>query len=416
MSHRRLSLLVAFSACLLLGAGPTPTLPQRLGQLPAGLGVNIHFTDPKPGEMKMLADAGFTWVRMDFGWGGTERKKGEYDFAAYDRLMAALDEVHIRPVFILDYSNHSYDDDLSPHTDEGRAAFARWAAAAVEHFKGRGVIWEMYNEPNIQFWRPKPNVDDYAKLALEVGKAIRKAAPDEVYIGPATSTLDFKFLEACFKAGCLEYWSAVSVHPYRQMNPETAMADYARLRDLIQQYAPAGRQIPIVSGEWGYSAGWKNFDEDKQGRELPREFLTNVMAGVPISIWYDWHDDGADPKEPEHHFGTVHHEYHAGRDPVYDPKPAYLAMKALTATLHGATFDKRIDLPNPDDFVLRFNTPHGTAVVAWTAGKAHEAHVPVPPGAVRALGHTGEPHPDLVAGPDGLTLNLTDAPQYLIAR
>jgi beta-galactosidase GanA len=53
-------------------------------------GVNIHFTDPKPGEMKMLADTGFKWVRMDLNWGGTERKKGEYDFRAYDRLMTAL--------------------------------------------------------------------------------------------------------------------------------------------------------------------------------------------------------------------------------------------------------------------------------------------------------------------------------------
>ena len=35
---------------------------------------------------------------------------------------------------------------------------------------GRGALWEMYNEPNISpFWRPKPNTDDYIKLALEVG-------------------------------------------------------------------------------------------------------------------------------------------------------------------------------------------------------------------------------------------------------
>ncbi len=29
-----------------------------------GLGVNIHFTDPKPGEIKMISAAGFRWVRM----------------------------------------------------------------------------------------------------------------------------------------------------------------------------------------------------------------------------------------------------------------------------------------------------------------------------------------------------------------
>ncbi|MGI8838148.1 MAG: hypothetical protein ACR2H4_16145 [Pyrinomonadaceae bacterium] len=34
--------------------------------IPEALVVNIHFTDPKPSELAMLAAAGFRWVRMDF--------------------------------------------------------------------------------------------------------------------------------------------------------------------------------------------------------------------------------------------------------------------------------------------------------------------------------------------------------------
>src|SRR6266851_5843708 len=71
--------------------------------LETGLGVNIHFTDPRPGEMKMIADAGFRWVRMDFKWDVTERERGKYDFAAYDRLMIELDQFKISALFILDY-------------------------------------------------------------------------------------------------------------------------------------------------------------------------------------------------------------------------------------------------------------------------------------------------------------------------
>src|SRR5689334_19673408 len=139
----------------------------RPGVVPDGLGVNIHFTDPRPGEMEMLAAAGFRFVRMDFGWQATERAKGEYDFAPYERLLSSLDKHHIRAVFILYYSHRLYDDGLSPHTDDGRAAFARWAAAAAKHFQGRGVLWEIWNEPNIkQFWKPQPSAEDYAKLAL----------------------------------------------------------------------------------------------------------------------------------------------------------------------------------------------------------------------------------------------------------
>ena len=61
-----------------------------------GLGVNIHFTDPQPGEMKMIAAAGFRWVRMDFKWDATERERGHYDFSAYDRLMQSLDQFKLR--------------------------------------------------------------------------------------------------------------------------------------------------------------------------------------------------------------------------------------------------------------------------------------------------------------------------------
>ena len=171
MSHRTFAaaFVLTFLAAVLCGvsaraaAPPSPVVPE-------GLGVNIHFTDPKPGEMKMLADGGFRIVRMDFVWGGTEREKGKYDFSAYDRLMTALEPHGIKALFILDYSNKNYDDGLSPCSDEGRKAFAAWAAAAAQHFKGRGILWEMYNEPNITFWKPKPKVEDYVLLALEVGK------------------------------------------------------------------------------------------------------------------------------------------------------------------------------------------------------------------------------------------------------
>lgn len=383
--------------------------------VPDSLGVNIHFTDPRPGEMKMLADCGFKWVRMDFSWGGTEREKGNYNFAPYDRLMDALAPYAIRAVFILDYSNRLYDEGASPHTEEGRAAMAAWATVAVKHFAGKGIVWEMWNEPNIkQFWKPQPSADDYAKLALAVGKAIRTAAPDELYVGPATSTIDLKFLETCFKAGCLEYWDAVSVHPYRQKNPETVGEEYRKLRELIARYVPIGKSIAILSGEWGYSSGWKNFDEERQGKYLPREFLTNLYNEVPISIWYDWHDDGVDPKEPEHHFGTVGNAYKKEAEQVYAPKPAYVAARALTRQLGGFNYSKRLPLGSEEDWVLVFTKGNQVRMAAWTTSKTpHEVMIPMRAGMVAAFDLQGEPSENLKADEKGLTVRVSDSVQYL---
>jgi hypothetical protein len=397
---------LAFPAAPAAADLPTPVLPD-------GLGVNIHFTDPRAGEMAMLAGAGLRWIRMDFGWGGTEREKGKYDFSAYDRLLDALKPHGLRTLFILDYGNRHYDGGESPRSEEARQAMARWAAEAVRRFQGRGILWEMWNEPNIGFWKPKPNADDYVKLALAVGRAIREAAPGETYIGPATSGVDLPFLETCFKGGLLAHWTAVSVHPYRQVPPETAADDYRRLRRLIARYAPAGKKIPILSGEWGYSAAWGGMNEDKQGLMLPRQWLTNVSNDVPLSIWYDWHDDGTDPKEPEHHFGTVSFPYRGGRDPVYDPKPAWRAAKALTSSLDGFRFSKRLALSRPDDYALLFAKENDVRLAAWTTSpEPHPATIPASPGAFRVTGHLGEALPAASADAKGLSVTLTQAPQY----
>jgi hypothetical protein len=397
---------------------PGPTIPK-------GLGVNIHFTTRRPGELEMLRDGGFRFVRMDFTWSGIERKRGEYDFSAYDKLVAALDKEQIRAIFILDYGNAMYDGGDAPRTDEGREGFARFVVAALTHFQGRGIVWEMWNEPNIFFWRPKPDAAAYAKLALTVGKAIRgtPAIAHELYIGPAVSTIDLKFLETCFQAGCLNYWDAVSVHPYRQDpggpksdhvgDPESVLADYARIRELIQKYAP-GRTIPIISGEWGYSSGWKAYDPDRQGKMLPRQWLVNLSAGIPISIWYDWHDDGIDAKEPEHHFGTIENAYHAGRTLVYDPKPAYTAAKTLTTTLAGYEFVKAIKSGEDREFILEFRKGQQRAWAAWTTGEPRKTTLAVPAGRYQVVSHLGKTS-SATAGDGGLSIELTDAVRYIVA-
>jgi hypothetical protein len=53
-----LAVTLAPAVALAAAAAPAtkPALPGP--DLPAGLGVNIHFTDPRPGEIEMLAAAG----------------------------------------------------------------------------------------------------------------------------------------------------------------------------------------------------------------------------------------------------------------------------------------------------------------------------------------------------------------------
>jgi hypothetical protein len=402
----------------------TPKPPVR--NLLSGLGVNIHFTDQRPGEIKAIADAGFRWVRMDFKWDHTETERGRYDFSSYDRLIAALAAHNLNALLILDYGNSLYDNGAPPRTEIARQAFARWAVAAAKHFAGRGVIWEVYNEPNNpMFWPAQPNVNEYVALALAVGRAFRSEIPNEKLIGPATARIDFAFLEACFRAGLLDYWSAVSVHPYRHSNPETVARDYCRLREMIESYAarrsvpPASAggyvDIPIISGEWGYSSVWRGMSEEKQAVTLAREMLTNLANGIPISIWYDWRDDGADPNEAEHHFGIVRKAYQDSRDSIVEPKPAYLAASTLSATFDGYAYQRRLAAGSDNDYVLVFTKGDELRIAAWTTSSSvHRVFIPIKEGQFRITKYTGENTGPVSATRDGLTVELSTSPIYLL--
>ena len=390
-------------------------------EIPEGFGVNIDFTDPRPGEIKMLSEGGFRWVRMDLKWDLTETEYGRYDFSPYDRLLTALQPYNIHTLFILDYGNPLYDNGAPPRNEATRQAFARWAVAAAKHFSGREALWEVYNEPNhSMFWPPQPNVQEYIELGKVVGRAFREQVPDEKLIGPATSEIDFNFLESCFKAGLLEYWSGVSIHPYRRSDPETAAADYCRLRELIKKYASVrngsgvseSRNIQIISSEWGYSSVWRGLNEDKQGELLARAWLTNVANGISLSIWYDWRDDGLNPDEPEHHFGTVSRLYHDNREPVYNAKPAYLAAKTLTTFFSGYRFERRLNVVSDEDYVLVFRKGDAFGFAAWTTGSSHQVLLPLNAGQYNVMKHTGQEVDNLRSDQKGLRLTLSNAPSY----
>jgi hypothetical protein len=414
----------ALLAVLLL---PWPAQAAELPQpvLPQGVGVNIHFTRGHARDLDLIAVAGFKVVRMDFAWGGIERKKGEYDWSAYDELTAGLEKRGLRPMYILDYSNRLYEEVVvtkdpingreqravaSPRHPASVAAFARWAAAAAKRYRGRHVIWEIWNEPNITFWKPQPDVKAYTALALATCKAVRAADPQATIVAPATSGVPLEFLDRFFASGVLAQLDAVSVHPYRPYRrlPETAAEDYAKLRKLIEKHAPPGKKhVPILSGEWGYASHAKGVSPTAQATYLARQQLANLLSGVPLSVWYDWKDDGPDPAEREHNFGTVR--------PDLSPKPAYRAAQTLTRELAGYRIVRRLGAGGDKDFVLLLADAAGRRkLAAWTVGEPHAVTLDglEPEGKVTGTSLEGEPFTPKVVGKK-LMLDLDAAPKYM---
>ena len=401
--------------------GEAPALPDGRDPV-AGMGVNIHFTDAQPGELEMLAQGGFRWVRVDLPWAETEKQPGVYDFSAHDRLLANLDRFHLHALLILCYTNPLYDGGKPTCSDAGRQAFAQWAVAAVTHFKGRGVIWEIWNEPDGEwFWKPKPNADDYSKLALTVTTALHAAAPQETVVGPALSIglpwpwpPRLQFLDTVAGSGVLNFWPAITIHPYLQTGPETYGSVYAKCRETIAKHLADGQKIDLLCGESGYTTTWPGIDDVTQGKYLARLFLFDVMSGVPLTIWYDWHDDGTNPTDGEEHYGTVRYDYHAGAATVYDPKPAYNAAQTYSRELTAYMYKERLKTESKDDFVLSFMKDSDQCLVAWTtASTPHEVKIAAQDGMYELTSYDGKKRIPIQTIDGTVTLTLNGGPQYL---
>jgi DUF1680 family protein len=394
--------------------------------IPQGVGVNIHFVTGHEGDLDMITEAGFKFVRMDFTWSGIEREKGKYDWSGYDELTRNLEKRGLRALYILDYSNALYEESItskspvtgkpvttvaSPRSPESVAAFARWAGAAATRYRGRHIVWEIWNEPNIHFWQPQPNVKDYLTLAMATCRAIRKADPDATIVAPASSGFPWPFFEECFRAGLLDHLDAISVHPYRSYDrgPETAAGDYVRLRELIKKYAPAEKQsMPIISGEWGYATHTKGVSPELQAAFLVRQQLANLHHGVPLSIWYDWKNDGHDPDEREHNFGTVGHDL--------KPKPAYRAIQTMVGQLKGYRVIRRIEIDPPDAWILLCADESGKQkLAAWSTKSPMSIELPLASIASKAVSSVDGVGGELgIESKEGkLKLKRDAVPQYI---
>ncbi|WP_273831894.1 cellulase family glycosylhydrolase [Guptibacillus sedimenti] len=376
------------------------------------IGVSIH-----PGiteqDIQQINDAGINIVRIDIFWSNVEKTKGTYDFknSGYDELNNLLKKYGIRPYYILAYENPLYEKQRSIITDEGRTGFINFVAATVNRYKGQNIIWEIWNEPNLEtFWKPQPSIAEYSTLVKEVSPIIQQKDPSGVIVAPALAGIHAKSLEwlkQLFEENILEYIDAISVHPYRNNLPESALYDYQLLRKLLNDYS--GKDIPIISGEWGYSMHEKDnisINEMEQASYLARIFLINSMAEIPISIWYDWKNDGVDKNNKEHNFGLVWYDS--------TPKLSFLSIQTISKNLNGFKYIERIHTSNSENYILKFkNSNEENIIVYWTTNKSKQnIKIPLKSGTGEVISMLGATR-KLKWGKE-VDLTLKTRPNYLI--
>ena len=187
-------------------------------QLPTGLdglGVCIHFWGNQTQNLNMIQAAGIKLVRADTLWEAVETTKGAYNWSGLDGLIQGCVDRGIRPLLILDHDSPLYSSDHS--SNDYIQGFTNFATTAADRYQGKGIVWELYNEPEICGF----TADSYMGLANSVLPSIRAADPSAAIVGPAAWYGDGTFLRGCFDQGLLGMVDAVAAHWYRPQTPQT---------------------------------------------------------------------------------------------------------------------------------------------------------------------------------------------------
>ncbi len=408
--------LTSVPVCVLPDEGDTVLDPG------SPFGACTHFAQGKgrlPDTMRLMARAGIKWLRDECSWAGVEREKGVYRFPEItEQYLSAAKDHGITPLIIFDYGNPLYDDGNGPTSDEAQAAFGEYCYQMVQRFKHLCKHWEVYNEPNIGFWKPKPDPEAYARLLKIAYAAAKRADPDCTVVGVCTAGTDLKFIRAVLEDTGSEPMDALSIHPYRYpRSPEASgfTDEVTRARDLLAEFGGRDQRLWLTEIGWPTHVGPRGLSEDASARMLVRMYVQAMsLPFVGPIIWYDFQNDGMNAEYNEHNFGLI-------RWDDFSAKAGYLAYRMMTRALAGKAFARRLDLDDRAAYAYVFAADDEKTIVAWYA-PAEEAEGDDEPRhsvALRLDGNTAEVSAiagqiETIALGDGtLPVTLTGSPVFI---
>ncbi|MBQ1456075.1 MAG: beta-galactosidase, partial [Thermoguttaceae bacterium] len=190
-------------------AGDTPSAEDS----PYGVCAHISFGDEQlDKKLRAIREAGIRFVRADFTWSVIEHPRGTWNFEKIDATMAEMDKYGLKMLPIL-----YYHTDWSRPTAEHLDCWEEYIRTVVSRYQDRIGCWEIWNEENLdQFWFAEPNPADYAKVLAAAGRVIHQIDPELKVIYGGTSGIPLAYIEESFKAGALEGFDVMAIHPYRE--------------------------------------------------------------------------------------------------------------------------------------------------------------------------------------------------------
>ncbi len=223
------------------------TAPVTMSSPDYGMQVFLFWQDEiADRDLKLVEDAGFTWVKQEFAWREIEGAgKGVFDWARTDRIMDQIDSHGLKVIVRLgvqpQWAGGGFPEVGPPNNLQD---FADYVRAVATRYKGRIDAYQIWNEPNLsrEWGERPPNAAEYTEMLRVSYEAIKEVDPYPIVIsaGMAPTTRnddvarpDIFFIQEMYDAGAAAYFDALGAHaPGYASPPETDPADIARTPGL----------------------------------------------------------------------------------------------------------------------------------------------------------------------------------------
>jgi hypothetical protein len=279
-----------------------------------------------------------------------------YAWGPYDAVISGLRARGLKPLVVIDTTPawaRAAGCEVQTCAPANPTAYASFARAAVERYRGEVAAWEIWNEPNNGlFWGPYPDAAAYSTLLEEAYSAIKSVDPTAMVVsgglapeataitanGEATDIAPLAFAQTMFADGAGSSFDAFGWHPYDfPQIPGTAATGDAwyemnrgpiNLRSLMDANGDSSKRI------WATEFGAPT-DPAGAGYVTPRQQAQILSRGIeewrryswagPMIV-YDYQDLSNDPIASTRNdfFGLVNYDG--------TPKPA---LSVFEAYAHG---------------------------------------------------------------------------------
>ena len=300
-----------FCAVMMLAAISLPAQARGVSELsteyPTALSVQIDPGDISDEDLNEIRAAGFEFVRFGVR---PPLKSVNPAMIDYSKLIRRVRNARLEAIVTLFGGREIWGHDSSDRQAGGQKEklFANFAAEFMNAHAADVAVWELWNEPDHKTFLNPALFSNFETATAEFCRSIAQLKnPPKIVMGFGFAKLPFNQgqvppqLENAFvsgaKANCL---TDVSIHPYRSV-PETAVADYGKLRAKLDQMQLG--KVGIVASEWGYASYLPVRDRNAQASLILREYLTNVAAGIKLLNLYAWKDRGTSVVSREDNFG-----------------------------------------------------------------------------------------------------------------